>query len=678
MRHLAIFLAAVAAFAQQADYNTGLKNQPGWPSSAYAFSPVSFTGTINAGTYKTFSFSRCPAGVKGANLGPGVTITGTANNGSGAIRVTTAANGFKASNRVTIAGVLGTTEANGNWAITIISTTQFDLVGSSYVNAFAPSSGTAKQNVHYLYLSGGVGTAEIVPIGGGTCSSPGIAGTIQAYVTNAHSGTYTLQSSTGGIMEAIWAQTRDSRAVLISNSPTMYGPIWLTTNYQMDLYGRGRLNTVLTRHSSYTATMILVEQASINAGSSLVTLHDFWLNSPSMNAASGEGSIKFRNITCCGSTVYNVNIWDDRNGVMVESSDDININNVHYQQTATLAQPNSGLLVTQSTANFGGASSNIFVVGGEFQTGEGISSAGTNVLQNGILVESADGLTITGGTYLRGEYGLRFNPAVTTSGVLVDSAVIDKCRNSAVAIAASTSTAQGQIVVKGSWLTGNYAAGQPLVAVDMTNITTGRFIFSDNDIAGAVGSCVSLTNAKKVIFHDNTVVSCDQGATGKNGVDITTAAEGLNIHDNTFLDLASLGSTTQYGIYLNANITNSNFHHNNIGTMQGSALFYQAGTNSNFKLTENTTVEAIPGTTISASNIAYATNLPPIVSLTGGGTATRVTGMWPGLKFQVITGSATTFNTGGANPGDFARSLTTAAGQMVTFEMLSSGQVYVY
>ncbi len=142
-----MFIAAVAAFAQQTDYNTGLKNQPGWPSAPYAFTPVSFTSAISSGTYKTFSFSRCPAGVKGANLGPSVAITGAANNGSGAIRITTAANGFKASNRVTIAGVGGTTEANGNWAITIISTTQFDLVGSTFTNAYT-SGGTVKQNEH--------------------------------------------------------------------------------------------------------------------------------------------------------------------------------------------------------------------------------------------------------------------------------------------------------------------------------------------------------------------------------------------------------------------------------------------------------------------------------------------------------------------------------------------------
>jgi len=752
MHILVMFIAAVVAFAQQTDYNNGIKNQPGIPSGAFDFTPVTFTTAISSGTYKTFSFSRCPAGVKGTNLGPAVTITGAANNGSGAIRITTAANGFKASNRITIAGVGGTTEANGNWSITIISTTQFDLVGSTFTNAYT-SGGTAKQNVHYLYLSGGVGTAEIVPIGGGTCSSPGIAGTVQAYVANSHSGSYTLGSATGGIMEAIWAQTADSRAVLISNSPTIYGPVWITTNYQLDLYGRGQRNTVLTRASNYSATIVLVDQAGIAAGSSLVTLHDFWVYAPSMNAASGEGAIKFRNITCCGSRAYNITVWDDRNGVIVESSDNIDLDNIQYLQTTNTAQPDNGVLWTQTpsyaisnAANNGSGSiritaasnsyttgsrvvisgvtgtteangswlvtvinsttfdlqgstyTNAYVSGGiaiaavsgfgntssggsisnsALVTNEGFAQSGVNALRNGVLVESYDGLVISH-TTLRGEYGLRVNPVMVGSGVIADSLVLDRSRYSALAIGAQTVGDQGQIVIKGSWIAGNYVSASPLVIVDMTNISAGRFVFSDNDIAGSNGACIQLISAKDVIVHDNTIASCDLTATGKAGIEVATAATGINIHDNRFYDLTSLGSTTQFAVYLNANITNSTIHHNNIGAMQASAFFYQAGTNSNLRIVDNITTESIPGATISASSIAYATNFPPIVSLTGGGTATRVTGMWPGLKFQVITGSATTFNTGGTNPGDFARSLTTAAGQMVTFEMLANGKVYVY
>lgn len=75
----------------------------------------------------------------------GLAVTGTANNGAGLIRITTDANPLKAGDTVTIQNVGGTTEANGNnWAITVISSTQFDLVGSTYANAWT-SGGTVNE-----------------------------------------------------------------------------------------------------------------------------------------------------------------------------------------------------------------------------------------------------------------------------------------------------------------------------------------------------------------------------------------------------------------------------------------------------------------------------------------------------------------------------------------------------
>jgi hypothetical protein len=677
MRPLVMFIAAVAAFAQQADYNTGLKNQPGWPTSAYDFTPVSFSGTINAGTYKTFSFSRCPAGVKGSALGPALTVSGTANNGSGLIRITVSATAaIKSQQRVTITGVAGTTEANGNWEAIRISNTQFDLTGSTYTNAWV-SGGTVRQNILPLRLSGGSGTAENVLIGGGTCGTPGIAGTIQAYVVNAQGGTYTLQSATDGIMEAIWAQTGIPRRVFINKASTIYGQIWLTTDYILDLYGAGMLNTVLTRHSSWDGDIILMDQLSASTGSVLHTLHDFWINAPSMNAASTSAGIKIRNVTCCTPHLWNIKIWDEINGIYVLNSDEIQLSGIDYLQTLNTAQPVAAIRWGDNVQNYGAASSGGLITNSTLITNEGYASSGVNALAAAILVESYDGLMISNST-LRGEVGLWVNPVMNGSGVLATNLVIDRCRNTGVAIGSQTTGAQGQIVVSNSWITGNYAAGQPLVAIDQTNITDARIIFANNDIAGAQGSCVTMTNAKKVDFHDNHIISCDQGATGKYGIELATAADGVTIHDNTFFDIASLGATTNYAFYFNANVTNSNIHDNNIGAMQSASVLYAAGTNSNFRFTNNVTTESIAGTTIAASAFAYPTNLPSIYSLTGGGTATRVTGMWPGLKFQLITTSATTFNTGGANPGDFARSLTTAAGQMVTFEMVAGGQVYVY
>jgi hypothetical protein len=72
------------------------------------------------------------------------TITGAANNGSGLIRITASSHGYSTNDYVDIAGVVGTTEANGDWKITVISSSTFDLVGSTFSNAYG-SAGTARE-----------------------------------------------------------------------------------------------------------------------------------------------------------------------------------------------------------------------------------------------------------------------------------------------------------------------------------------------------------------------------------------------------------------------------------------------------------------------------------------------------------------------------------------------------
>jgi hypothetical protein len=77
---------------------------------------------------------------------PGIiSISGAANNGSGAIRLTisglTAGTGpsntnLNIENTVTVYGVNGTTEANGTWRFTIIDSAHIDLIGSTFVNAY--------------------------------------------------------------------------------------------------------------------------------------------------------------------------------------------------------------------------------------------------------------------------------------------------------------------------------------------------------------------------------------------------------------------------------------------------------------------------------------------------------------------------------------------------------------
>ena len=81
-------------------------------------------GTVTSSGTGTFAFQ--DTGV----------ITGAANNGSGLIRITDAGHGLQTGDRIKIANVAGTTEANATWTVTVISSSTFDLVGSTFSSAY--------------------------------------------------------------------------------------------------------------------------------------------------------------------------------------------------------------------------------------------------------------------------------------------------------------------------------------------------------------------------------------------------------------------------------------------------------------------------------------------------------------------------------------------------------------
>ena len=74
--------------------------------------------------------------------GPLGAITNCVDNGAGLIRVTDAAHGYSDGIYLHIANVTGTTEANGDWFIHKIDANTYDLIGSTFVNAYAANGDT--------------------------------------------------------------------------------------------------------------------------------------------------------------------------------------------------------------------------------------------------------------------------------------------------------------------------------------------------------------------------------------------------------------------------------------------------------------------------------------------------------------------------------------------------------
>lgn len=155
-----------------------------------------------------------------------LSITGAANNGSGAIRLTLAAetagtppyNGYTVLGQPTIEvyGVGGTIEANGNWHFTVVDSTHIDLTGSTFTNA---------------YTSGGF-------IGGSldamTLSLDSYATAVQPQIAQFAALTHVLGFFAGPPMEATLEsseQGAETRRVTlrgfrpITDSPTLYGSV---------------------------------------------------------------------------------------------------------------------------------------------------------------------------------------------------------------------------------------------------------------------------------------------------------------------------------------------------------------------------------------------------------------------------------------------------------------------
>jgi len=84
-----------------------------------------------------------------------VAVSNAVDNGSGLIRLTTAAHGLSTGNKVYIKNIGGTTEANGLHTVTVVDATTLDLQGTTFTNAYT-SGGTVRTGYGWTITDGGI------------------------------------------------------------------------------------------------------------------------------------------------------------------------------------------------------------------------------------------------------------------------------------------------------------------------------------------------------------------------------------------------------------------------------------------------------------------------------------------------------------------------------------------
>ena len=119
----------------------GVPNANGqWIITVLDANHFTLSGSTFAGAYTSGgTVSRFFAGALFSTIAVGGSqqITGVANNGSGAVRVTVPAHGYSTGYAVVLTGVVGVPDIDGvSWPITVIDANNYDLVGSPFSGAY--------------------------------------------------------------------------------------------------------------------------------------------------------------------------------------------------------------------------------------------------------------------------------------------------------------------------------------------------------------------------------------------------------------------------------------------------------------------------------------------------------------------------------------------------------------
>jgi hypothetical protein len=177
----------------------------------------------------------------GSDSNPALTITGAANNGSGLIRLLVASTATFLTGQVkTVSDVVGTTEANGTWTITVVDATHIDLQGSAFVSAYS-SGGTIGGGVEEISLGSGLTlTGSVLSATVGPDLLPGY---LSGLTISVASGSTSFQVATGvandvtsgGLMRLLSTTTKTTSAWAVGsgNGGLDTGTIAVSTWYHV-------------------------------------------------------------------------------------------------------------------------------------------------------------------------------------------------------------------------------------------------------------------------------------------------------------------------------------------------------------------------------------------------------------------------------------------------------------
>lgn len=441
-----------------------------------------------------------------------------------------------------------------------------------------PSGVNGTDKNHYLYVSGGTGTAEAVLITGGSAVEGAASGALIIQCANTHSGAWTIQTATGGIQEAIVAAGPLAAVYMPSGSYTLHAPIYDGSG--VSLVGTGENTTLIPDQS--VVNPVLVESPNNSGYGSQANLDSFSIQYASQ-PASGSALILH---WMADVRVTNVRIYGAYNGLQLSG--------VVRLQAANIT------IIARNYA--------LWLYGTSTDISNGLTNAGQ--ITNLRILNATVGVEIdspTAGFHINGIYA-ECDPVnyPMTTGINFNSA---------------GPGAINEFIVTGGFLDG--VTQNAILTNPTTPISTNGTIITNLRIFGYGASSygVSLFNVSQFKVMNNYILVQNTGVR-------LSATSGCQITGNTILAEAA----AMTGVTLNSACTDNMIQNNLIG---GSNLGGGTGVIATYGLAGDATAHA--RNTISGNRL-YGSTAP--ISWSGTGTGNTITGnpgvdsVWPSVASQ--------------------------------------------
>lgn len=499
-------------------------------------------------------------------------------------------------------------------------------IGSNTITlAPVPNGVNAADISHYLYISGGTGTAEAVLITGGTAVSGAASGTVIVTCANTHTGAWTIQSATGGGAEAHQAiiTAGGYGTVRFTTPVTFYQGIYASSSSDRTSFqGAGLLTLTVTRAAGYTGSLFA------NTVSAAWTMRDLGITNPAGATGSavyiGPGQITMDHVVIIGGQY----------GVRLVGAVSTNLNDVNYVNTDMTLKAVAGLTLDNQCIN-------ILVSNCQF-IGAPVSNA--NVLSNGIRILDADGVWITN-TVVSADYGVLISGTTNyIANVRFANLAVDQFRNGGVAFTGvmamnnirfdcghlhgqsnGTTTGLGPVVYfapgilleevgfYGTLIAGSAVEGVQILATGISNLTFCGASITDNNRSNAA-------NLAGILI-----------ATGVSGVHIVGCTIGNTLgsgHQKYALSIA--------GTLTRCVITSNDF---TVNTTEAVASATVAASWVSVVMGNNAGIDTAFAATVASAN-TISVGLYPMYTVTGTTVIKTMNGGWTGRRMRLAFNNA--------------------------------------